>query len=376
MRLDGWYCDEPPPYRFLDALRNRGKAGRPLRGFMTLTPIEMKLWEPIFAEFPTEHRRAVNGRIRLQSSLYDNKALTAADIARAEDAVRTSPWRVARLYGDPVNIAGTCPFDTEELVKMREEATDGTRYGYEWAQRDGSDILHCRQHAKGILESWGWPASGDRVVIVADPSSGVREPDKPDALQPRNPSGLVVGSIAEQRELLRFNGYVRAHELGQMACAVANKCPHWILVHEAGGYGDAFVRGFQSSPRITQGELWYDRDAVTGKPDAEPGWKQTSTGLGRLMSALQRAIEMRGLKINSRSAIDNFLRTRLDANERWDRGDGKGPHGEDVIIYGIMAYVMERSTLPRKAERFSERPEMARIFQPNRHSNGEVAERW
>jgi hypothetical protein len=64
------------------------------------------------------------------------------------------------------------------------------------------------------------------------------------------------------------------------------------------------------------------------------------------MSALQRAIEQRGLKIHSRAAIDHLLQTRLDENERWDRGDGRGPHGEDVILLGIASYLLERAGLP------------------------------
>src|SRR3990170_1948111 len=216
LRLDGWHCDEPPPMRFLDALRNRKKAGRPLRGFLTMTPIERRAWEPILADFPREHRKAVMGRIRLQSSVYDNRALSPADIAAAEAAVRTSPYRQARLYGDPVDISGTCPFDGEELARMRLEATDGLPYAAEWQYRDGRDVIVARQHPRGQIECWGWPEEGDRAVIVADPSSGIRDPDKSDAQQPRNPSGLVMLSVRERKLLLRFNGYVRAHELGAM----------------------------------------------------------------------------------------------------------------------------------------------------------------
>jgi len=348
MRLDGWHCDEPPPARFLDALRNRKKAGRDLYGFLTLTPIERRAWQPIIDDYPRENRKPSQGRLRLQSSIYDNRALSPEDIAAAEAAVRTSPYRLARLYGDPVDISGTCPLDVDELIRQRDLATEGERYAVEWAQRDGREMAVVRQHPKGLMESWGWPDEGDRAIIVVDPSSGVRDPDKTDSQQPRNPSGLVMGSVARQCDLLRFNGYVRAHELGVMAKAVANKCPWWTCVVETnGGWGEAFLRGFQSSPTVTRGELWYDVDRVTGKVAADPGWNQTPARRGLLLSALQRSLEGGGLHIHSRAALDNLLQTRLDANERWDHGDGRGPHGEDVIVYGIMAYVMARSTLPR-----------------------------
>lgn len=380
MRLDGWQCDEPPPARFLDALRNRGKAGRRLRGFLTLTPIEKRLWGPIFEDygFPrVESRKIVSGRLRLQSSLYENRALAPDDIREAEAAVRTSPYRLARLYGDPVDISDTCPFDVDELVRLRELATDGDRCAQDWAFHDNREIPIIRQHGKGLIESWGWPDENDRAIIVADPSSGVRDPDKPDHLQPRNPAGLVMGSVMQRKVLLRFNGYVRAHELGIMAKAVANKCPNWLMVHETnGGWGDAFLRGFREHKAITKGEVWFDTDPVTGKVAAEPGWNQTLTRRGMVLSALQRAIETDGLAIPSRAALDNLLQVRLDENERWDHGDGRGPHGEDVITLGILAHVMARTTVPRRAQRLSERPEMVKIFGANGHGGGEAVDRW
>lgn len=376
VRLDGWQIDEPPPYRFLDALRNRGKRGRPLFGFLTLTPIKRSEWEPIFADFPTEHRVAKHGRIRLQSSIYDNRSLTPQDIADAEDQVRNSPYRQARLYGDPVDIADTCPFDTDRLVELRGEAMDGDRYGADWVLRDDRNVLYAIQHGRGMLECWGWPKENDLAVFFADPSSGVRDPDKTDAQQPRNPAGLVGLSLQGNCDFLRFNGYVRPHELGQLAKASVNRCPHWVLVHETnGGWGDAFLRGFRDSPTLTQGELWFDRDPITGKPAAEPGWTQSTSGLGKTLSALQRAFEDGVFRVHSRAAIDNFLRTRIDEKERWDRGDGKGPHGEDVIVYGGALYVMERSTLPRAKPPIERFRGNATAFIPA-GDNGPVQERW
>jgi hypothetical protein len=378
LRLDGWHCDEPPPMRFLDALRNRKKAGRPLRGFLTLTPIERRAWQPIFADFPREHRRVSGGRLRLQSSVYENRALSPADIAAAEAAVRTSPYRQARLYGDPVDISGTCPFDGEELARMRDGATDGLPYAVEMALRDGREVAAVKRHERGQMESWGWPEAGDRAIIVADPSSGIRDPDKSDAQQPRNPSGLVMCSVAERKLLLRFNGYVRAHELGVMARAVANRCASWVMVHETnGGWGDAFLRGFRETPAITRGELWFEVDPMTGKPVADPGWNQTATRRGMLLSALQHALEHGGLTIPSRACLDNLLQVRLDANERWDHGDGRGPHGEDVITLGISAYVMGRSTLPRiRREVEPASKHFARLTGSNGHARGGAIERW
>lgn len=389
MRLDGWQCDEPAPRPFIDALRTRGKAGRPLYSFHTLTPTKRAAWEPIFEDFPTEHRKVEKGLMRLQSSVYDNRALhqpgcdtkcagteRCPDIVRAEQKAEHSPYKVARLFGDPVDISGTCPFDIDALLKARDEAVDGERHAISGIYRDHVDTVYPHQNAKGQIEVWGpWPGKWDRVVFVADPSSGVKEPDTPDRLQPRNPSGLVGGSVADDRLFCRFNGYKPAHELGVMARGLCNRVHNWVMVVETnGGWGDAFLGGFHSMPALTQGELWHMHDPQTGEPAKDPGWRQSVTGLGRLLSALQSAIESGGMKIPSRAAIDNLLRTRLDANEKWDRGDGKGPHGEDVIVLGILAYVMARSTLPVRPRRslVVDSSKLAR-FEP---VSDAVQERW
>jgi hypothetical protein len=136
-----------------------------------------------------------------------------------------------------------------------------------------------------------------------------------------------------------------------------------MVVEVGGGWGDAFLSGFRSAPGITRGELWYATDD-DGKPAAEPGWKASAAGHGRLLSALQRLTGSGAFKIHSREAIENLLRTRLDANERWDRGDGKGPHGEDVIVYGIGAYVLERTTAPNYTRIEREAPELAKMIRP------------
>jgi hypothetical protein len=374
MRLDGWQCDEPAPQRFIDALRNRKKAGRPLRKFHTLTPIEKRAWGPIFEDFPRAHMVADGGRLRLQSSVYDNQALhlpgcdlkcantgRCPDITAAEVAVSTSPWRLARLYGEPVDISGTCPFDVDKLIAQRDRCVAGERYGIIFERVGRFEFTTLRPFKDGELEVWIPPAElpeGDSVIVVADPSSGVKEPDKPDSQQPRNPAQIVVVSRLLRVEVARFNGYVRANDLGVLARATCNWYRRALFVPEVnGGWGETTLLGFRgTAPPDARVSLFFDYDPITGAQSREPGWNQTRTRRGLVISALQAAIEDDGIRINSRADLDSLMAVRLDEKDRYDEGSGKGSHAEAMITLGIAAHLLARPAEVLKSEPPAPRP--------------------
>ena len=160
-----------------------------------------------------------------------------------------------------------------------------------------------------------------------------------------------------------------------MARALCNHSPKWLMVHETnGGWGETFLRAFRDTPAASPGDLYFERDPISGKYASDPGWNQTHTRRGELLSALQRAMAEGGLKIQSRAALENLMQVRLDERERWDVGHGKGPHGEDVITLGIACCVMERASLPRRRVEHQPRPQLSAPLR--RASKRPIRERW
>jgi len=371
IRLDFAHGDEPPPQKVWDAIRNRAKAGRPFYRYIGATPKERRFWSWLRDDFPREKGKVVRGRLRLQSSLQDNRALSAADIARQFEVNASSPWKRAALHGEHVSAVGSPALDLERLEAMRADCVAGERYAIGLVRNEGREVFLPQSHARGELEAWGWPDTIDLGLVVADPSSGVRDPDKSDREQPRNPSGLALVSVARRVLLARFNGYVSAWELGQMARGLCNRCPRWLMVHETnGGWGDTYLRSFREAASVTEGTLYFEPDPITGKPATQAGWNQTASRRGTIISALQRAIVPGGLTIRSLAAIENLMEVRLNENERFDQGDGRGPHGEDMIVLGIAAHILERAKLPDGRRPADARPTDSRpehlIYGPQR----------
>lgn len=350
LRADFARADEPPPQRMWDAVRNRGKRGRPYYRRITATPIERRFWQWIRDDFPREHKKIEGGKLRLQSSLYDNRSLTPADFRRAEQANATSPWKRARLYGDHVDISGTCPFDGDALGDLLRQATEGAPHVALETTRDGRATLKLKTHTSGRLMVWSQPAQVDRVLVLADPSSGVKDPDKSDAQQTRNPAGLMAVSLVRRAMLARYNGYVTPPELGLMARALCNEYRNWIFVPEMnGGWGEECLRSFLSAEcaSSSSGMIYQDVDPTStiGNAAARVGWWQSTNRIGATVAALQRALLERSLAIPSRAAIENLMAVRLDDRERAVQGTGHGAHGEDMRLLGMACSIMENPQL-------------------------------
>lgn len=350
LRLDFVHADEPPPWRIWDAAANRAKAGRPFFRYIGATPIERRFWQWLRDYFPRPHRKIEAGRLRLQSSIYDNRALTPADIARAEETNANSPHRRARLFGEHVDISGSCPFDGERLHELLTRARDGVPHAALEALRDGASFMRLVRHERGQVEVWGEPAALDRVLVLADPSSGSRDPDKLDHEQETNPAGLIAVSIARRALLARFNGYVTPPELALLARALCNRYRSWIFVPEMnGGWGEECLRSFMASPRApgSDGMVYQDVDPTStiGNAATRVGWWQSANRVGATVAALQRAILEQSLELPSRDAIENLMSVRFDDKDRAVQGSGRGPHGEDMRLLGMACSIMENPAL-------------------------------
>src|SRR2546428_412276 len=238
-------------------------------------------------DFPSAHNSIERGRLRLQSTLWDNKALPQWQIDEIVERNRTSPHRLALLYGDHVDVAGTCPFDTDALLELRERSTEGEPYVAIESGRNGTAIMGLRPHASGDLRIWERPAAHDRVLVLADPSKEVESDEK----RARHQAGLTEASIVKRRQILRYAGYVPPPELGLMARDVTNGYRDWIFVPEMnGGWGEECLRSFLASPCAegSIGVVYQDVDptSTSGNAAARVGWWQTAERRNAIIAAL------------------------------------------------------------------------------------------
>jgi len=354
-RLDGAWFDEPG---YASVVRELRKAGRPGERFVmlhTFTPIKKREWVDIRADI-----EAPGSEIsEVTASIYDairgeveNGFITRAEVTALEKRYALDPHRLARLQAIYCDVSGTCPFDLDALLEMRETCMPGERCAATWAP--GTETLVLRPHPAGQVMRFSQPAAHDRLLVLCDPSSGV----PPSEGQARDQAGLYAVSLARQEVLLRFAGYVTPPELGLMARAVCNGYRDWIFVPEMnGGWGEEVLRSFNAAPCAegSSGVVYQDVDptSTVGNAKTRVGWWQTATRRGALIAALQRAIMEQGLRVHSREAVENLMQVRLDEKDRYDQPGA--PHALDMILLGMACSIMENGELMPSQARPRER---------------------
>lgn len=348
-RLDFVWFDEPGYPAVVRELRKAGRPGWPFRILHTFTPIRRNEWLDLREDIEAPGSHIVEVTAGLDDAIF----LRPEERAKQVQFYKRDPHRLARVTGAYCDVAGGGLFehDMDTVLAAMQNCEPGQMHAVANATRNGKTILYPQPHPGGAIEVWGWPEDDDIGIVVVDPASGVRDPDVSDARQSRNPAGVILGSVKQRKVLARCVAYINSHEMGQIARALANRCKKSLVVVETnGGWGETCIHAFRESEAGSSSGLYYERNPKTGDPATEPGWNQTSTRRGELIAALQRAVAESGITIPSRSMWENLLQVRLNQNERWDQGDGKGPHGEDMIMAGIFCAVLEGGDYFRAGE--------------------------
>lgn len=358
LRLDFAASDEPPPEPMWRKIRNRAKKGRPFHKVIGATPWERRFWQWLWDDFPLEFGKIEDGRVRFESSVWDNKALhrpgcdrnpktcVCPDILRQVQNNRNNPHRLAALYGKHVDASFTCPYEIPTLMEMAEDATPGVRCVANERFRDGQAVMGLSESPIGDIRLWGKPAPHDRMLVLVNPSAGVAPSD---GEKGSHLAGLWAVSIAQQRLLGRFMGYCTPPEMGLMARAFTNSYADSIFVPEMnGGWGEECLRSWQASPEApgTWSTIYRDVDptSTTGHAKTRVGWWSTSARRAAVVSAGQRAIIERSIGIPSRDALSNLMMVTKDTHGRYDDPD-TGPHPRDFILLGMAASIMENANL-------------------------------
>ena len=331
MRLDGVWGDEPPKWPLWEELRMRGKSNRKFLRAITFTPIDKPRWKPVINDFKG-CEKGRDGKILLRMSVYDNKRLSQEHL-RAVERASKGHLQKAKLYGDPVDTTGSCPFDSEHLAKWRARCFDPLR----------TEEFTLFSGKKVAVQIWKEPEPDEPYMVVADPSSGVEDEE-----QERDPAGIIVVGRRSRCVVARYNGYIIAGELGRLSVHLAKLYNRALLVWERNsGYGEAFYQGIGE-----YGNVYIEHHLDSrGIPLADRlGWYTTATTRGTLIGALQKALATDGsLYLWSEEAVESLSNVvfkrdgiRMEA--------GAGSHDEDMIILGIACHLLETYKASAKVE--------------------------
>lgn len=328
-RWDFWGADEPPPEDWLSAAMNRGKAGRPLYGAIGATPIKRKTWWPIKRQFPEQPMEFVNGRARIQSSVYDNRFLTAADLRRQEMANPPEhPLYRAKLYGDHVSTSGKCPFHEPTLMEMLSLCRDPD---LQWWTVSRETHEGVNQKERVQLEVWEKPEAGASYYFPVDPAAGIDD-------AAHDPLGMLGAKIGPCDLVARYGGYLQPYSLGVLqagVCRQYNGATADIEMNDR--WGVNVHHGLTGPDGMYHLVAKEKRELRPGEWAQEIGFHNNAQTRPVIIGAVQTWVNdwAQGLKYArcpSAKVIQCLLDCELD-------DDGKivaevGSHDEDLILWG------------------------------------------
>lgn len=309
--LDFWWCDEPPPVRFMSTLGSRIAAGRYLRQLITATPQEKVKWYPISKQFAEvgknghltrwADRQVVGNRMRLKWSSEDNEALGETELKQLRENAKGRPFERSILYGDEVDTHGGCPWPEELLIEAMSNARPpiGVENLTIEGAADGTML-------KAILHVYEHPIDGDPYYVVGDPAKGIMDGHHdPDGMHVRN---RRTGALAA-----RLVSHIGAWALGNVMADMHFRynlavCDPLVT----GGYGIATV---QAMRKRGVGSFTRTRKEVRpGEWTEEIGSTETEKMRDQFVEAIEREILTGKLVCPAAEVIQSMMDCTVDAN--------------------------------------------------------------
>jgi len=311
-RWDFVWADEPPVEAFWREARKNARYR-----WITETPIHQTDWEWLQKDFDGCLGVPYKGRVEIVSKLSDNRFLTPQQLAEKENEYRGDlHWR-ARLYGEYVNLDGSCPFGHE--YPRLEQLLAWAEPGEEWE-------LDPR------VETWRNRDPNEDYMVLLDPSVGI---------QPRegDPGGdacaMWVIAMRARAGVARYFGWIPPHELARMGLKAANYYNTALLVPEVNGIGEAMLPILDGYPNLFRE---YALDRYDKSLSGRQGWTQSEATKGAIVGSLKHALSDGTLDIPSAPAIKSLMAIRCDQRGKIVRPPGQ--NHEDMILLGMASYIL------------------------------------
>ena len=338
MELDGWWLDEPPPIMYLEAVRSRIGARRDLRGLITATPLERKVWEPIKNQYPGEECAVEGGRVRVRWSVFDNEALPQK--VKDELALRAkgSAYEKAKLFGHHVDASGDCPWSAELLDRWLARTYRGELETVRVTDEENRERGRQKLTIARVIETWadvGDPHEPNLVVV--DAASGVKS-------EAHDPSGIHVWGMKSRVLKARFgqikdladqwNGYVGPYGLGMLAADLSKR--YAVGGHLAQVAVESNGWALPALTALNDAGAW---NLLRDRPVDMPGREQVRLGFTTsdrtrplFLDALEQAMLRDDVLIYSPEVVRCLMDCIIDRNGKIVAGTGY--HDEDMILAG------------------------------------------
>jgi hypothetical protein len=337
VRADFVWADEPPRIKLWQEAVMRARARSVFISYITATPLNRldsadgAGWEPLLERFKDCLGNPVDGRLRIQTSIYDNTALSESDILRAERAVQGDPFASARLRGEHIDASGSCAFDVNILDRWMNATSEPERISFViQAEKDTKNgkvavPLSCE------LEVWSHVDPQDLYLLVLDPARGINDGK-------HDPDGAHVWSMRKRALVGRINQYLGGWGLGSAAVEVAKTYNQAaICVARGGGYGESVLSAIRQAGYSNLTSTV--KDASIAQGGGQLGFTETHESRGRAIGALQQALTTGDAVIPSAAVISCLKNCIIDPHGKILAGP-RG-HDEDMICAGIALSIIQ-----------------------------------
>lgn len=348
-RINSAHGDEMPKQNVWREVRARRDANQKIYLGIGATPEFQSEWQWCLDDFQGCFGSPSGGRLRLQSSMRDNRALSLNDIADRIASYRGDSLAKARIDGEHVNISGACPFPKEPIERMLKDAVPGrielielrSKPVEDW-QPDFRDILP----STAFIERWFDYDSTHSYLITVDTSRGIDDGK-------HDPCELHLWDWTEPMLVCRFGmrnkegGFLDEDSLAILADKLGHEYGNAMIdVEVAGQWGQQFILTLRKLryPNIAHN----DRTIRPGVVAPEYGWRASPTSNGEIVNALIKGLSEDGFMCWSKDAIQQWADVRESADGTTPGVSRKARHHrESMICAGRALHWIQTRPAPR-----------------------------
>lgn len=326
------------------------------------TPEYKHEWEEFLADFQSCLFRPVRGRVRVQWSVRDNRALSLADIEARVQSYLTGRGEKSDLYdarvaGEHVDSAGSCPFPKAAMLDMLRGCADGRmdRYEIRGEPAPGGEDFRDFLPAEAWLERWRLPVAGHSYLATNDTSRGIDDDEHdPCEMQVWDWTAFPHECVARFGMRKGLGGYLDEDSLAILCDKVGREYGNALVdVEVTGNFGVQFVLTMR---KLRYPNLAHDDKALEpGSLSPKYGWTANPTTNGEIVNALIKGLNEGTFVTYSADMVSQWMDVREDeAGRAANVRKGARHHREAMVCAGRALHHMQTKPAPIVLKRRAE----------------------